>query len=159
NDFTAGDAALRAPFFTSAVPNTVNEHDAVFRLDHKISSKWDFMGSYRYSTSAVIPSNIQEDIGGIAPGCQLGVPCALASRPLQPRYLVAGVTGRLTNNLINDFHFDWLRHWWSWIAPGARIPVTGVNTGTNCPLVTGPCSDARLQIWSESRINAMVPIN
>src|SRR5437016_12639011 len=158
NDFSAGDAALRAPFFTSTVPNISNEHFAVLRLDHKINDKWDFMGSYRYSTSAITPPNIQEDIGGIAKGCQKGVPCALASRPLQPRFLVAGLTGRLTANLVNEFHFDWLRHWWSWIAPGASIPVPGLNTGTACGAVA-PCSDARLQIWSESRINAMVPIN
>src|SRR5437016_13947985 len=157
-DFSAGDAALRAPFFTSSVPNLANEHFAVIRLDHKINDKWDFMGSYRYSTSAITPANIQEDIGGIASGCRFGQPCALASRPLQPRFLVAGLTGRLTSNLVNDFHFDWLRHWWSWIAPGAGIPVPGLNNGTACAAVA-PCSDARLQIWSESRINAMVPIN
>jgi hypothetical protein len=158
NDFSAGDAALRAAFLTSAVPNLANEHFAVLRLDHKINDKWDFMGSYRYSMSAITPANIQEDVGGIAKGCQKGVPCALASRPLQPRFLVGGLTGRLTSNLVNEFHFDWLRHWWSWSAPGATIPVPGVNTGTACGAVA-PCSDTRLQIWSESRINAMVPIN
>src|SRR5205814_270327 len=110
-DFSAGDAALRAPFFTSSVPNLANEHFAVLRLDHKINDKWDFMGSYRYSTSAITPANIQEDVGGIASGCKFGSPCALASRPLQPRFLVAGLSGRLTPNLVNDFHFDWLRHW------------------------------------------------
>src|SRR2546430_11731181 len=88
NDFSAGDAALRAPFFTSTVPNLSNEHFAVLRLDHKINDKWDFMGSYRYSTSAITLPNIQEVIGGIAKGCQKGVPCPLASRPLQPTFLV-----------------------------------------------------------------------
>jgi len=158
NDFSAGDAALRAPLFTSSVPNISNEHFAVLRLDHRINDKWDFTGSYRYSTSTIVPPNIQEDIGGIAKGCQKGAPCPLANRPLQPRFLVGGLTGRLTANLVNEFHFDWLRHWWSWIAPGASIPVPGLNTGTACGAVA-PCSDARLQIWSESRINAMVPIN
>ena len=162
NDFSGGDG-LRSALFTSTSPNTTNEHDPILRLDHKISDKWDFTARYQYSTSAIVPANIQEDIGGIAPGCKKGVPCPLASRPLQPRYLVAGLTGRLTPNLVNEFHFDWLRHWWSWIAPGAGIPVTGVNTGTNCLLVgqTTPsvCSDTRLQIWSESRTNGMVPIN
>ena len=148
NDFSAGDAALRAPLFTSAVPNISNEHFAVVRLDHKISDTWDFMGSYRYSTSSITPPNIQEDIGGIAKGCQKGVPCPLASRPLQPRFLVAGLTTRLTSNLVNEFHFNWLRHWWSWIAPGAGILP-----------ISSSLSDTPLQIWSESRINAMVPIN
>jgi len=148
NDFTAGDVALRAPNFTTTVPNLSNEHNAVLRLDHKINDKWDFMGSYRYSTSAVNPPNIQEDISGTAPGCQKGVPCELATRPLQPRFLVGGLTGRLTPNLVNEFHFDWLRHWWSWIAPGATIPV-----------IPSSLSDTRLQIWNESRTTGMVPIN
>jgi hypothetical protein len=148
NDFSGVDAALRAPLFTSTVPNLVNEHNAIFRLDHKINDKWDFMGRYQYSTSSITPPNIQEDVSGTAPGCQFGVPCPLATRPLQPRYLVGGLTGRLTPNLINEFHFNWLRHWWSWIAPGARIPV-----------IPASLSDTPLQIWQESRINAMVPIN
>jgi hypothetical protein len=148
NDFTAGDAALRAPFFTGTVPNIVNEHNAIFRLDHKINDKWDFMGRYQYSTSSVAPPNIQVDLSGTAPGCRSGVPCNISTRPLQPRYVVGGLTGRLTPNLVNEFHFDWLRHWWSWIAPGATIPV-----------IPSSLSDTRLQIWQESRVNGMVPIN
>jgi len=148
NDFSGGDVALRAPFFTSSVPNLSNEHDAVIRLDHKISDKWDFMGSYRYSKADVAPPNTQEDISGTASGCQAGVPCELATRPLQPRYLVTGVTARLTPNLVNEFHFNWLRHWWSWVAPGAGIPV-----------IDPALSDTRIQIWQESRVNGMVPIN
>ena len=147
NDFSGGDG-LRSAFFTSAEANTSNEHFAVVRLDHKISSKWDFMGSYRYSVSTVQPPNIQEDISGTAPGCTKGKVCALGQRPLQPRYLVAGLTGRLTSNLTNDFHFNWLRHWWSWIAPGAGIQTIPTSL-----------SDTRLQIWQESRVNGMVPIN
>ncbi len=148
NDFTAGAVALRAPFFTSTVPNIVNEHNAIFRLDHKINDKWDFMGRYQYSTSSVAPPNIQVDLSGTAPGCKFGVPCNISTRPLQPRYVVGGLTGRLTPNLVNEFHFDWLRHWWSWIAPGATIPV-----------IPASLSDTRLQIWQESRVNGMVPIN
>jgi hypothetical protein len=161
NDFTAGDAALRAPFFTGTTPFLQNEHFVALRLDHKINNKWDANGIFRYSTSSILSPNHQTDIGGIAPGCQLGAPCNLSNRPLQPRYFVAGLTGRLTPNLVNEFNFDWLRHWWSWIAPGAHIPVPGLNTGTNCTIAGTPqlCSDTRLQIWSESRVNAMVPIN
>jgi hypothetical protein len=149
NDFTGGDR-LRSAFFTSTVPNITNEHDAVVRLDHKINDKWDFTGSYRYSTSSIAPPNIQEDISGTAKGCQKGTPCELATRPLQPRYLVAGLTGRITPSLVNEFHFDWLRHWWSWIAPGAHMPAGAQLAGE---------SDTPLQVWSESRVNGMVPIN
>ncbi len=147
NDFSGGDG-LRTANFTAPEANTSNEHFAVLRLDHKMNDKWDFMASYRYSVSAIQPPNIQEDISGTAPGCQKGVACALASRPLQPRFLVGGLTGRITPNLVNDFHFDWLRHWWSWIAPGARIPV-----------IPNSLSDTPLQIWRESRTDGMVPIN
>lgn len=147
NDYSGGDG-LRNANFTSPEANTSNEHFAVLRLDHHINDKWDFMVSYRYSVSAIQPPNTQEDISGTAPGCTKGVVCALASRPLQPRFLVTGLTGRITPNLVNEFHFDWLRHWWSWIAPGARIPVIPTSL-----------SDTPLQIWQESRTNGMVPIN
>ncbi len=147
NDFSGGDG-LRTANFTSPESNLSNEHFAVLRLDHKINDKWTFMTSYRYSTSAIQPPNTQEDISGSAPGCKFGTVCALASRPLQPRFLVAGLTGQIKPNLINEFHFDWLRHWWSWIAPGARIPV-----------IDSSLSDAPLQIWRENRTDGMVPIN
>src|SRR2546425_2370272 len=139
NDFSGGDG-LRTANFTGPEGNISNEHFAVLRLDHKINDKWDFTASYRYSVSTIQPPNIQEDVSGTAPGCTKGVVCALANRPLQPRYLVTGLTGRLTPNLINEFHFDWLRHWWSWIAPGAKIPV-----------IDPSLSDTRLQIWRENR--------
>jgi len=147
NDFSAGDG-LRTANFTAPEANTSNEHFAVLRLDHRINDKWDFMTSYRYSVSQVQPPNIQEDISGTAPGCQKGSVCALAQRPLQPRFLVTGLVGRLTPNLVNEFHFDWLRHWWSWVAPGAKIQV-----------IDPSLSDTRLQIWQESRVNGLVPIN
>jgi hypothetical protein len=147
NDFSGGDG-LRSAFFTSTSQNTTNEHFAVARIDHKISDKLDFMVSYRFGKSDIIPANIQEDIGGIAPGCTQGVPCAIANRPLQPRYLVTGLTARLTPNLVNDFHFNWLRHWWSWVAPGARVLP-----------ISSSLSDTPIQIWQESRVNGMVPIN
>jgi len=147
NDFSGGDG-LRNANFTAPEANTANEHFVVLRLDHKITDKWDFMGSFRWSSSAIAPPNIQEDISGTAPGCKFGTACALASRPLQPRFLVAGLTGQIKPNLINEFHFNWLRHWWSWVAPGARIPV-----------IDSTLSDGPLQIWQESRTNGMVPIN
>jgi hypothetical protein len=147
NDYSGGDG-LRNANFTGPEANISNEHFAVLRLDHKINDKWNFMASYRYSVSQIQPPNIQEDISGTAPGCKLGTVCALAQRPLQPRFLVTGLTGQIKPNLINEFHFDWLRHWWSWNAPGARIPV-----------ISSSLSDAPLQIWRESLTDGMVPIN
>lgn len=147
NDYSGGDG-LRTANFTAPEANISNEHFAVLRLDHKINDRWDFMASYRYSVSQIQPPNIQEDISGTASGCRFGTVCALAQRPLQPRFLVTGLTGQIKPNLINDFHFDWLRHWWSWVAPGARIPV-----------ISSSMSDAPLQIWRENLTDGMVPIN
>jgi hypothetical protein len=147
NDFSATDG-LRSGFFTSTSPNLTNEHFAVVRLDHKVSDKWDFMGSYRYGVTDAVSPVVQVDIGGLSPGCRQGVPCPVAKQPLQPRYLVTGLIGRLTPNLVNEFHFDWLRHWWQWSAPGVGVQV-----------ISPALSDTRLQIWSESRVNGMVPIN
>jgi hypothetical protein len=147
NDYSGGDG-LRNANFTGPESNVSNEHFVVLRLDHKINDKWNFMASYRYSVSQIQPPNIQEDISGTAPGCVAGQVCALAHRPLQPRFLVTGLTGQIKPNLINEFHFNWLRHWWSWEAPGARIPV-----------IDSSLSDAPLQIWRENRTEGMVPIN
>ena len=147
NDFSGGDG-LRSALFTSTTPETNNEHFALVRLDHKINDNLDFLVSYRYGVTDNVAPNIQEDISGTAPGCQPAVPCPLAKRPLQPRYLVTGLTARLTPNVVNEFRFNWLRHWWEWSAPGAKIPV-----------IDPALSDTRLQIWQESRINGMVPIN
>jgi len=147
NDFSAGDG-LRSANFTSSSAQTVNEHFAVLRLDHKISNKWDFMASYRYSVTANIPPLTQVDIGGVTSGCTKGTPCPTASRPLQPRYLVTGLTTRLTPNVTNEFHFDWLRHWWEWSAPGSHTQI-----------IPTALSDSVLQIWNESRTSGMVPIN
>jgi hypothetical protein len=147
NDFTGGDG-LRTANFTSTEPTTQNEHFAVARVDHKISNNWDFMASYRYSVSDIVPDNVQTDIGGLTKGCQKGVPCNTASRPLQPRYFVTGLTGRITPNLINEFHFNWLRHWWEWSVTGAHTPVLPTSL-----------SDAILQIGQESKDSGLVPIN
>src|SRR5262249_42260982 len=147
NDFTGGDG-LRSAFFTSTSNETINEHFAVLRLDHKISDKWDFMASYRYSVTDNRPPLRQVDLGGITSGCTKGTPCPIASRPLQPRYLVAGLTTRLTHNVTNEFRFDWLRHWWEWSAPGLHAQAIPTSL-----------SDSVLQIWQESRVNGMVPIN
>src|SRR5258708_5201568 len=147
NDFSGGDG-LRTANVTAPDANTAHEHFAVLRLDPTINDKWALMTSYRYSVSQIQPPNIQEDISGTAAGCQKGTACALAQRLLQPRFFVAGLTGRLTPNVVNEFHFDWLRHWWSWVAPGAKIQV-----------IDPSLSDTRLQIWRESRTDGLVPIN
>jgi hypothetical protein len=144
NDFSLGDGLNTAGFSVPSA-NIVNEEFGVARFDHKISTGQNFMASYRYSVSDVVPSNNQVDIGGLTPGATFGTPHSTSKRPLQPRYLVTGLTSQIGAHITNDFRFDWLRHWWEWKTAGAH------------PVVPG--TDAAVQISRESRVNGLVPIN
>jgi hypothetical protein len=89
----------------------------VVRLDHDFGPKWHFTSSYRYY-KLVKGSTAQVDVGGFFPGDTLGTPAALATRPQQPWYLVAGLTTNITPNTTNDLHVSYLRNFWSWADPG-----------------------------------------
>src|SRR3984893_8304710 len=86
---------------------------AVARIDHDFGSKWHFTSSYRYY-KLTRATNSQIDIGGFFPGDTLGTPVSLSTRPQQPWYFVAGLTTNITSNTTNDFHFSYLRNFWSW---------------------------------------------
>jgi hypothetical protein len=94
-----------------ALPQTDNFW--VFRLDHDFGPKWRFMSSYRYY-KLLRASTSQVDIGGFFAGDKLGVPAAVSSRPQQPWYYVAALTTNITSNVTNDFHYSYLRNYWSW---------------------------------------------
>ena len=94
-----------------SVPQSSNF--AVARVDHDFGDKWHFMSSYRYY-NLQNAGNQQVDIGGLVPGDTLGIPHTLASLPQQPWFLVAGLTGNITNNFTNDIRYSFLRNWWQW---------------------------------------------
>ena len=98
-----------------SIPQTSNF--GVARLDHDFGSKWHFNSSYRYF-KVVNATTSQVDIGGFFPGDTLGTPSALSVRPQQPWYYVAGLTTNITSHTTNDFHFSYLRNYWSWSNPG-----------------------------------------
>src|SRR5215475_3092427 len=89
---------------------------AVARLDHDFGSKWHFNSSYRYYKLVRTTTN-QIDLGGFFGGA-VGTPTALSVRPQQPWYYVAGLTTNITSHTTNDFHFSYLRNYWSWSNPG-----------------------------------------
>src|ERR1043166_1693283 len=97
------------------LPQTSNF--GVVRLDHDFGSKWHFTTSYRYY-KILLSTTSQVDIGGFFPGDTLGTPSALSVRPQQPWYYVAGLTTNITSHTTNDFHFSYLRNFWSWSNPG-----------------------------------------
>jgi len=105
------------------VPYTSNF--GVARLDHDFGAKWHFNVAYRYYKLVRATTN-QVDVGGFFSGDTLGTPAALSTRPQQPWYLVAGVTTNVTTNTTNDFHYSFLRNFWSWGDPGGIPQVSGV---------------------------------
>jgi hypothetical protein len=143
NNSSEGDGLNRLGY-DFAVPVITHENFAVTRLDYKINQKWDFNSSFRYSVSDGTGSG-QVDIGGIVPGDTKGVPVATRKLPTQPRFFVAGLTGRLTNQITNDFHYNFLRHWWAWTPVSPFPQVSGLG--------------AAVQIFAESATNGLVPMN
>jgi hypothetical protein len=116
----------------------------VARLDHDFGSKWHFNAAYRYYKLVRSTTN-QVDIGGFFPGDTLGTPSALSIRPQVPWYLVAGLTTNITPNTTNDFHFSFLRNYWSWSDPGGvpQLPNLG----------------GALEIFGEQSTTALIPYN
>ena len=97
----------------------------VARLDHDFGSKWHFMTSYRYFKLTKATTN-QVDIGGVLGGA-IGVPTALANRPQDPWYFVAGLTTNISSTFTNDFHYSYLRNVWSWNDANAPAQLSGLG--------------------------------
>jgi Carboxypeptidase regulatory-like domain len=116
----------------------------VARIDHDFGSKWHFNSSYRYY-KLVRSTTSQVDVGGFFPGDTLGTPSALAVRPQQPWYYVAGLTTNITSHTTNDFHFSFLRNYWSWSNPGGVLQFSQLG--------------GALEPFGESRTLALTPYN
>jgi hypothetical protein len=139
------------------IPQTSNF--GVARLDHDFGSKWHFNVAYRYFGQRRATTS-QVDVGGFFPGDTLGTPAALANRPQQPWYLVAGVTINVTSNITNDFHYSYLRNYWSWSDPGgvlqfsqlgAALEPFGETTTAGFPVALAPFNvntqSVRTRFW------------
>jgi Carboxypeptidase regulatory-like domain len=97
----------------------------VARVDHDFGSRWHFNASYRYFKLTKATNN-QVDIGGVLGG-KLGVPTALANRPQDPWYFVAGLTTNISTTFTNDFHYSYLRNVWSWNDANAPAQLAGLG--------------------------------
>ncbi|HEU5453564.1 MAG TPA: carboxypeptidase-like regulatory domain-containing protein [Terriglobales bacterium] len=119
NTGTGGDG-VNFLNFTGAGAVHTNEEFGVIRLDHQINQKWHAMASYRYGVTEQTTTNqvtFNPD----------GSLVARANRPIQPRYVVFGLTGQLSNNVTNDLHLGYLRHFWQWGTMGAQPQVAGLG--------------------------------
>ena len=130
--------------FKSNVSIPQSSNFGVARIDHDFGSKWHFNAAYRYYNLRLATTS-QVDVGGFFPGDTLGTPTALSNRPQQPWYFVAGVTTNVTSNTTNDFHYSYLRNYWSWGDPG------GVPQFSNIP--------AALEVFGEFSTTALIPYN
>jgi hypothetical protein len=91
----------------------------VFRLDHDFGSKWHFYVSYRdYRLTRLTSSQIN---------ISSGTPVSVSSRPQQPWYLVGGLTTNISTNVTNDFHYSYLRNFWSWGDAGGAPQLVGLG--------------------------------
>jgi hypothetical protein len=91
----------------------------VARLDHDFGSKWHFMSSYRiFKLTRATTSQTLLDQNGIT---------SLSNRPQQPWFFAAGLTTNVSNNFTNDFHYSYLRNYWSWATAGAPPQVAGLG--------------------------------
>jgi len=160
NDATLGDT-LNTVGFRSTSDASIKSEFAVLRLDHNFSDKWRFDGAFRYYRQDQ-RSTTQLDVGGLLPGNTLGVPASLAGVPVQPRFLVMGVTGQLTPRMTNEFRFSWQRNWW-WLERVSPFPqVPGANAALQVaghPLFGGLVSepiDVHTQVARTQGVNDKV---
>lgn len=116
----------------------------VARIDHDFGPKWHFTSSYRYY-KLVRSTDNQIDVGGFFPGDKLGTMSSLSVRPQQPWFLVAGLTTNITSNTTNDFHYSYLRNFWSWGDPGGIQQYSQLG--------------AALEVGGESSALALIPYN
>ena len=142
NDPSFGDQ-YNTQGYQSALKLPVNSDFGVVRLDHDFNEKNHFTVSDRYYSYQQLTSN-QVDIGGVLPGDTLGQAAATAPRPQKANYLVAGLTTILTPELTNDFHFNFIRNYWSWATDGGTPQLPGLGSA--------------LEIGGESS-QALIPYN
>lgn len=119
----------------------------VTRVDHDFGPKWHVMASYRYYKFDDLTSN-QVDIGGVLPGDKIGVPTAVAPRPQQPWYFVVGVTTNISSSLTNDFHYSFLRNYWSWNDDNAPAQIAGAGGAIE------PLGEGTTTVLSPYNVNA-----
>ena len=116
----------------------------VARLDHDFSSKLHFNSTYHVFRLTKSTTD-QTDIGGFFPGDTLGVPTSTSSRPQKPWLLTAGLTANISSNVTNDFHYSYLRNYWSWNTDGGPAQVSGLG--------------AAIEPLGESQYASLVPFN
>ena len=87
---------------TASAPLSTNFYTA--RIDHEITKKWHFNGSYTYYQTKVVSGG-----QGAQYDLRSGTPKATSTAPTDRDAIIAGLTGQVTPHLINTFRFRWVR--------------------------------------------------
>jgi hypothetical protein len=127
-----------------AIPQ--NDNFGVVRVDHDFGAKWRFNSSYRYY-KLTRATHDQVDIGGFFKGDKLGVPAAVSSRPQEPWYLVLGMNTTISSHFTNDFHYSFLRNWWSWSTNGDPAQFAGLGGSLE------PIGERRQEVLAPYNVN------
>lgn len=86
------------------------------------------------------------------------MPAATRAVPVQPRYLVFGLSGQLTSNITNQTHFNFTRNWWAWETAGApnlaassgiaaAVNIDNNSGGQGLMPINEGWGNARQRIW------------
>jgi len=129
NPSISGIDNLNTTGFTANAKSPLTDDFGTLRLDHNISSKWRFNGSFSYSRELAYNSSpLVLDIRN--PGDVLNED----KIPAWTEAAIAGVTGQISPTLVDTFRFGWvgnrnggLRPQLSAIATSLALP--GTNTG------------------------------
>jgi hypothetical protein len=142
NDPQSGDL-YNTQGYRTTVPLPQTQRFGVVRLDRDFGARNHFTVSDRYYTFNQLTSG-QVDIGGALLGDTFGQAASSFTKPQKGEYFVAGLTTNITPTLTNDFHFNYLRNYWSWGDAGGTPQLPGLG--------------AALEIGGESS-NALIPYN
>ena len=157
NDLSGGDH-LNALGFRGNLTTPINNDFWVGRFDHDFGSNWRWMGTYRWYKN-YNPVSSEVDIGGLLPGDTLGQPAAASENINEPALLVTSLSGSITPNLTNVFHFTYTRNMWGWIRNGVNTPqlagmpgvaeINGEGKTTELNPVNVDTQDSRQRAWYE----------
>lgn len=160
NDFHYGDTVNGNSYgYVANITYPLTDNFFVGRLDHDFGTKWRGFVSYRWFNENN-PNTSQIDWGGVLPGDKLGVPAPASSTPLKPRYFVSGITGNLSPNVTNEFHFSYTRNYWRWNRAGGIPYISGIpdglefgeqsaQSGSLFAPINMDTQDARQRLWAE----------
>jgi hypothetical protein len=132
NDPSSGDG-LNTVGFRATVPTPIIDDFVTFRFDQVLASRWQFHGTYMYARDLALNAS-QVDIRG-------GNVRALRPFPNRGDGVIAWLDGQIRPNLLNSFHFGWIRsrEEFNALAPSATAALLNLP-GTASP--AGPIAIA-----------------